>query len=70
MLAATFSCDECNTVDAPQPCPCVVQAYANGTDSDYEFVCRECGVSAPFLEIAPGIWICPGCVDMHRRRVA
>ena len=61
MVAATFSCLNCGTVDEPTPCPCVA-----GFDGDFH--CGDCGESRPFVEVAPEIWLCPGCVDMHRRR--
>ena len=60
MQAATFSCDTCGLDHAPTPCSC----------PDVDADCSDCGSTGPFVEVAPGIWICPGCVDMHRRRAA
>lgn len=62
MRAADFTCRDCNIVEAPKPCPCFTNPGPNA-----RIVCTDCGGIDTHREVAPGIWICPGCVDMHRR---
>jgi len=58
---AHFACHKCGLYDSPTPCPCALAAWKGE--------CSDCGNCVPFVEIAPGVWICPGCVEMHRRRM-
>lgn len=64
MVATTFSCRECQRVEEPVPCDCLLD------DPDYEIRCTDCGWDKGPVEVAPQIWICPGCVEMHRARAA
>lgn len=62
MKAMDFICHECG-YEGPSPrCRCQQPKHV-------EWTCTECKVVPTGVELAPNIWICPGCVDMHRRRM-
>lgn len=55
MKANSFTCRTHG--NTPEPCGC-----------EGPTECTDCRRQGDYLEIEPGVYICPGCVDSYRRQ--
>ena len=61
---ARYCCDLCGYSGPSRACHC------GDNPLDEYGPCDECGGLDPFAELAPGVLVCPGCVERWRRRLA